>query len=112
MGRRSTKAQRPTKSALNMSEEETLLALETLARTLAIEVRYEKGDFFGGLCRIDDKSVLLLQKADPAYRKIAILARELGTCNLDDIFVVPALRSLIEAEASSGQSGESNPGRN
>ncbi len=86
-----------------MSEEETLFALETLAKTLDVEVRYEKGDFSGGLCRIDDKAILLLQKADPLYRKISILARELGTCNLDSIYIVPALRTLIEEEATSVQ---------
>ncbi|HNW59967.1 MAG TPA: hypothetical protein PKI62_09860 [bacterium] len=86
-----------------MSEEETLFALETLAKTLDVEVRYEKGDFIGGLCRIDDKTILLLQKTDPLYRKISILARELGTCKLDTIFIVPALRTLIEEEIASAQ---------
>jgi hypothetical protein len=103
MGRGKVEAQRPTKSALNMSEEETLFALETLAKTLDVEVRYEKGDFIGGLCRIDDKAILLLQKTDPLYRKITIMARELGNLKLDDIFVVPALRALIEEEVASAR---------
>ena len=100
MGRGKAQAQQPAKSALNMSEEETLLALETLAKTLDVEVRYEKGDFNGGLCRIDDRSVLLVQKTDPLHRKIHILARELGALNLDHIFVIPALRELIEEVAA------------
>ncbi len=107
MGRGKTETQRPAKSALNLSEEETLLALETLAKTLDVEIRYEKGDFTGGLCRVDERSILLLQKTDPAHRKISVLARELGALNLDHIFVMPSLRSLIEAEASSGRPGES-----
>ncbi len=84
-----------------MSQEETLLALETLAKTLDVEVRYEKGDFNGGLCRIDDRCILLVQKTDPLHRKIHVLARELGAMNFDHIFVMPALRLLIEEEAAS-----------
>jgi hypothetical protein len=111
MGRGKAEAQRPAKSALNMSEDDTLLALETLAKTLDVEIRYEKGDFTGGLCRVDEKSILLLQKADPARRKISVLARELGAFNLDQIFVMPALRALIEEEVASAQPIESDQNR-
>ena len=112
MGRGKTQTQQPAKSALNMSQEETLLALETLAKTLAVEVRYEKGDFNGGLCRIDDRPILLVQKTDPLHRKIHVLARELGAMNLDHIFVMPALRALIEEEAASVQpQAEAAPGK-
>lgn len=97
-----------------MSEEETLFALETLAKTLDVEVRYEKGDFSGGLCRLDEKVILLVQKNDPPHRKISILARELGAFNLDHIFVVPALRDLIaqETAASRPVSGQDTAGSN
>lgn len=90
-----------------MSEEETLFALETLAKTLDVEVRYEKGDFTGGLCRLDEKNILLVQKNDPPHRKISILARELGAFNLDHIFVVPALRALITEEAAASRTAAS-----
>jgi len=81
-----------------MSNEEVLLALETLAQALQIQVRYEKGDFIGGLCRFGDQQTLLLQKGDPIHRKIHILARELGAFDLDQVYVLPALRDLIAAE--------------
>jgi len=88
---------------VNMSDEEVLLALETLAQALQIQVRYEKGDFNGGLCRFGDQQALLLQRGDPIPRKIHILARELGAFDLDQLYVLPALRDLIAAEMKSGE---------
>jgi len=53
-----------------------------------------------------------LQKTDPLHRKIHVLARELGAMNLDHIFVMPALRALIEEEAASVQpQAEAAPGK-
>jgi hypothetical protein len=98
MGGGKTKTHRVAQGAVNMSNEEVLLALETLAQALQIQVRYEKGDFIGGLCRFGEQQALLLQKSDPIHRKIHILARELGTFDLDQLYVLPALRDLIAAE--------------
>ncbi len=81
-----------------MTEEEVLMALETLAKTLQVEVRYEKGDFVGGLCRIGDRQTILLQKGDPPEKKISILARELGSFDLEQIYVLPVLREIIASE--------------
>ncbi|MBN2356368.1 hypothetical protein JXO59_09660 [candidate division KSB1 bacterium] len=81
-----------------MNDEELLLALETLARTLDVEVRYEKGDFIGGFCRIGEQQIILIQKADPVYKKISILARELGSFDLDQIYILPVIRELIAEE--------------
>lgn len=100
MGRGKAQAQRITKITLDMSEEEVLLALETLAKALEIEIRYEKGDFLGGLCRVEGQNLLLVQKNETCNRKIQLLARELGTFNLDNVYVLPALRELIESESA------------
>ena len=98
MGGGKAKTHRIAQGAVNMSDEEVLLALETLAQALQIQVRYEKGDFIGGLCRFGEQQTLLLQKNDPILKKIHILARELGAFDLDQLYVVPALRDLIAAE--------------
>ena len=92
-----------------MSQEETLLALETLAKTLDVEVRYEKGDFNGGLCRIDDRCILLVQKTDPLHRKIHVLARELGAMNFDHIFVCRRCASSSKKRPHPSISGEKAP---
>lgn len=103
MGGRKIKAHRHAKNSLNMNDEELLFALETLAKTIDVQVRYEKGDFTGGLYRLGDFATILLQKGDPVYKKIQILARELGAFELDQIYVLPALRELITEEMQSGQ---------
>jgi hypothetical protein len=98
MGRGKAQTQRVTKVTLDISEEELLLALETLAKTLDVEVRYEKGDFVGGLCCVEGQNIVLIQKNETIGRKTKLLARELGVFNLDDIYVMPTLRTLIETE--------------
>ncbi len=86
-----------------MSEEEVLLALETLAKALDIEVRYEKGDFLGGLCCVEGQNLIMVQKNEPPGRKIQTLARELGAFDLENVYVLPALRTLIETETAEGK---------
>ena len=105
MGSRKAKTRWLTKSALNMSEEEVLLALETLAKTLDVQIRYEKGDFIGGLCRIGEHNAILLQKTDPPVKKIQLLAKALGSFNLDQIYILPALREIIDEEMQTVEGG-------
>ena len=97
MGRRKTQAARTLFSSITtkMPKSEMLQALETLALTLGVEVRSEKGDFKGGLCRVAEKNLILLKKDDPIDQKIHILANELSQFNLENIYVIPALRQLI-----------------
>lgn len=81
-----------------MKEEEILSGLEKLVESLSIQLRYEKGDFAGGYCVLQEKRMMIVNSSlNPAMR-IKVLARELATMNLDDMFVVPALRDVI-AEA-------------
>ena len=106
MGRGKVKTQRTKKSHLSddAQEEKTLQDLESLADKLDIEIRYERGDFTGGFCRVGEKHLILLQKNDPAYKKVYLLARELGHFDLDDDMVVPAIKKIIESEKKSKMS--------
>jgi len=100
MGRRKAKTQASKKvlMTLGMDEEEALEAFESLARKLQIDIRYEKGDFKGGLCRVGEQQVLILQKNDPAYKKLSLFARELRKLDLDNVYMMPAIRKFIETE--------------
>ncbi len=80
-----------------MKDQDLLRALEELVAQLGIQLRYEKGDFDGGLCRVDDQRLLIANAALPTRKKIRLLARELGRLELDQVFVVPAVRRAIEA---------------
>jgi len=91
-----------------MKEEEILSGLEKLVESLSIQLRYEKGDFAGGYCVLKDKHMMIVNSALTPAMRIKVLARELATMNLDDVFVVPVLRDVIaEASAARGVSPES-----
>jgi hypothetical protein len=100
MGSRKPKTQRTETLPLSngMKPAEALEALEALAKQLDIEVRYEKGDFKGGVCRVRDQELILIQKDEPITKKIKLLAKELGERDLETIYVLPALREIIESE--------------
>ncbi len=84
-----------------MKEEEILSGLEKIFESLQIEVRYEKGDFSGGYCILKDKPMVIVQSNLPAAQKIKILARELAQMDLQNVFLVPALREVIDEALSS-----------
>ena len=103
MGSRKTQTQRKAKVFVDMKEVEILQALETLAKALDLRVRYEKGDFHGGHCRCRQDDLIVMQRNDPIYRKIHVLARELGTFNLDSLYVMPAIREIIQQERATAE---------
>jgi predicted transcriptional regulator len=82
-----------------MKDEQLLEMIEKLAEDLSIKVRYERGDFVGGLCRVDEEQVLIVHRDLSPGRKVQVIARELSRLDLDDVYVVPALRKVIESES-------------
>ena len=70
--------------------------LEAIAVQLGIDVRYEKGDFEGGLCRLEENRIIIINRTLSDKHKIRMLARELGTLDLESVYIVPALRQLID----------------
>lgn len=85
-----------------MKEEEILSGLEKLLESLQIELRYEKGDFSGGYCVLKEKPMMIVQSNLNVAQKIRVLARELTQMDLQNIFIVPALREVLE-EARNAQ---------
>lgn len=98
MDSRKTKTKRPRKTTIihGMEEEQVVQAFETLAMTLDIEVRYEKGDFRSAMCRVGEENLIILQKDADPLKKINVFAKEFCNINLDDIYVVPALKNIIQ----------------
>jgi len=82
-----------------MKEEEILSGLEKLVESLSIQLRYEKGDFAGGYCVLQDKRMMIVNNALTSAMRLKVLARELATMNLDNVFVLPALREVIMESA-------------
>ena len=81
-----------------MKRENVLQAFENLVTNLSIDLRYEKGDFDGGLCRMPDKDVLIVNSKLPREQKIKLIASELNSLDLNHIYIRPALRKIITGE--------------
>ncbi|MDZ7268065.1 MAG: ImmA/IrrE family metallo-endopeptidase [candidate division KSB1 bacterium] len=93
-----------------MKEEEILSSLEKLLDSLGIELRYEKGDFTGGYCLVKEKPMMIINSALAPAQRIRILARELAQMKLENVFIVPALRQVLEdALATNAASLEGQP---
>ncbi len=85
-----------------MEAEDLLRELEECAQRLGVEVRRDKGDFEGGLCRIGTERRIYLNEKAPVLRQVRILARELAQLGADQVYLVPAVRDLIDEYASEG----------
>ena len=79
-----------------MTQELILQGFESLINNLSIDLRYEKGDFSGGLCKIGNKAVLIVNNKLPIDKKITLMADELNRLNLEQIYIRPVLRNIIE----------------
>lgn len=81
-----------------MKEQDLLCALEEIVANLNITLRYEKGDFEGGLCRVGQDRLLIVNSLSTRKKRISLLAHELAKFTLDDIFIMPAVRKVIDNE--------------
>ena len=82
-----------------MTREQKLKELEELAERIGIEIRYEKmGTISGGLCRIRDGEVILINKHLSTASKNELLAKELmlEKDKLEKLFILPEIRELLE----------------
>ncbi|MEN6508766.1 MAG: hypothetical protein ABFD63_08305 [Smithella sp.] len=85
-----------------MMQEETLLQhLEELAGKLEIFVRDEnismdETSVTGGLCRVEGQYIVILNSKANVEDKIQVMIKALQQFNLDDIYIKPAVRQLLE----------------
>lgn len=89
-----------------MTQQEIYEELKELAGQKGVAVRLETGDFTGGLCLVDNKRVILINRRHDFTRRINVLARSLHAVGLDDVFMKPALRELIDDEVAIGANRE------
>jgi hypothetical protein len=75
--------------------------LEALAYSLGIEVRYEKipqddVSISGGLYRLKGKNVIVIDSRAKAKDRIRTLVQALKPFDLNDVYIRPAVRELLE----------------
>jgi hypothetical protein len=83
-----------------LDERSLLGQLEDLARGLGIEVRYEMlkregASTQGGLCRLKNQYLLLVNSKAPNRDKIEALALAVNRFDLSQVFMKPGLRDFL-----------------
>ncbi len=76
--------------------EEVIQDLKSVATQLGASVRFEKGDFKGGYCLLNDNKVIVINKNANLQRKAMILSAALKELGVDDVYLNPKLREIIE----------------
>jgi hypothetical protein len=96
-----TKAARVSATQLTLLEE-----LKTAAERLGMRVREEPllrevgYRVRSGRCRVGDAEIIFLERGLPASAQIEILVDELAGRPLEDVYLSPAARALIERSAT------------
>jgi hypothetical protein len=80
--------------------EEFIQDLKVLAVQLGAEVRFEKGDFKGGYCLLKESKIIVINKMANLQRKAMILSMALKELGIDEVFLTPRLRELIDEMSS------------
>lgn len=76
--------------------ENLLEELKQLATQIGARVRFEKGDFKGGFCIIKKDKIIVINKLSNLQRKVYILASALKELGLEQVYISPKIRELIE----------------
>lgn len=72
--------------------------LSEVAKQIGVDVRKDQGSFRSGLCFVKEKPVIVLNKRSSADQIAASIARSLAEMSIENIYLKPALRELIEKE--------------
>jgi len=91
------------RETLIVDEEAIIDQLEELARGFGMQIRYEaiKQDeeskkVVGGLCLLKGEYILIIDSKATGKEKIKILAEALKHFDLDQIYIKPVLRELLD----------------
>lgn len=76
--------------------EAVLEDLKSLATQMGAKVRFERGDFKGGYCLVQDKKMIVLNKLSTTQRKVITLSAALKELGIEDIYMPPKLREIID----------------
>lgn len=76
--------------------ESMLNDLKQIASDLGAKVRYERGDFQGGYCIVKADKTIVINKLSSLQKKIIILTTALKELGVNEIYLPPKLREVIE----------------
>ena len=81
---------------VNTEEVRILSELEELLEKLGVELKYEKGGFKGGLCRVEDKEFFYLNKILTFEQKVSLITAQLRGMELEDVYLKPKISEMLE----------------
>lgn len=81
-----------------MKADKLLEELIALAKTREYDVRREIGTFRGGSCIVKDRRLILVNRSMPLEAACVVLARALVKLGVEDEFIKPAVRDIIDRE--------------
>jgi len=70
--------------------------LKSLADQMGVKVRFERGDFKGGYCLLNESKVVVINKLANMQRKVITLSAALKELGVEEIYLPPKLREVIE----------------
>ena len=79
-----------------MNKDKLYNEFEDLAVKLGMRIIKGKGDFKGGACILKDEKIIVVNKRKPMEQKLKILASCFNKIDLEGVYIIPALRKLIE----------------
>ena len=79
-----------------MKNKQIFEEFEILGEKLGLRIIKGKGDFKGGSCRINNKTVIVINNLKPLEHRLKVLEISFLEHNLDGIYIVPYLRAFIE----------------
>jgi hypothetical protein len=84
-----------------MTNNQILQELEALAERLCIPLDYEEADIRGGLCRVAGQPRIIIGKGLSPSEKINLLCQALRQLPIENVFVLPQIRVLLETSERS-----------
>lgn len=76
--------------------EHILQDLKSIATEMGAKVRFERGDFKGGYCLVQESKVIVINKLSSLQKKVTILSSALTQLGAEDIYIPPKIREVID----------------
>ncbi len=74
------------------------IEIEELLERISIPIRYEKGNFKGGICISKNQTMFIINKKLNVDQKLKIARSELKILNLDELYIKTNLREFLEVK--------------
>jgi 2,3-bisphosphoglycerate-independent phosphoglycerate mutase len=79
-----------------ISRAKLLEELESVCARLNIQLRYEKTSARGGLCKVDGRYIVIVDRKAKEDYKATVIAKALKQFDLSDIHLKPSVREFID----------------